>query len=201
MGSKASRPVRLPRPVPPHSTEDYNPRESQSLYSKDNPQYVKKTNKYKWKPKKKPEENKSDQPQQLRQPRDRRDQPRAPETDQSVTFDTSRDELDLSTSFTDDTMTEISEVENETTRSELIPSSLSTATLKGRAKLKSGPKPQFNGFIQNQDRETFIRQLEIERQVKQQELHQRQVRRLAFSAYNESLSIFTCDFRGGSKLF
>ena len=173
MGSKVSRPVKLPRPVPPYSTEDFNPRESYSVYSKDNPEYVKKHKKYKWKPKKKLEERKTDQ---SKQPRDRKDRARAVITDQSGTLDSSRDDdMDLSTSFTDETMTEITEVENETTRSDLIPSSLSTATLKGRAKLSSGPKPQFNGFIQHQDRETFIRQLEIERQVKQQELHQRQV--------------------------
>ena len=182
MGSKVSRPVKLPRklprPVPPHSTEDYNPRESLSLYSKDNPEYVKKQKKYKWKPKKKPgeEEAKTDQSQIPKKPRAGKEQSRAAITDQSATLDSTRDdEMDLSTSFTDETMTEITEIEHETSRSGRISSALSTATLKGRVKLSSGPKPQFDGFIQNQEREAFIRQLEIERQVKQHELHQRQV--------------------------
>lgn len=166
MGSKVSRPVKLPRPAPPYSTEDYTPRDSQSLYSRTNPSYVKHKNKFKWKPKKHPEATKTDQSEVLKLAHQSTAMKQA---NQSEAANSARDEQELNTTFSDDTVTEI-DVDVET-RTELIPSSLSSATLKGRTK----PKPQFNGFIQNQDKETFVRQLEIERQVKQQELHQRQV--------------------------
>ena len=152
MGSRTSKPIKLPRPAPPDSTVDYTPRDSFSFYSKANPAYIKRK-KFKWKPKKKVN--------QRELPGRSHDVHMTNET-----IDSSRDDVELSTNLSDDT--DISDIE---TRTELIPSSLSATTMKGRQK----PKPQFNGFIQTVEKEYFVRQLEIERQVKQQELHQRQV--------------------------
>ena len=153
MGSKVSKHITLPRPAPPGSTLDYTPRESLSLYSKTNPGYIK-SKKFKWKPKRKLTDNSEVSKQE----------------NHLETIDNTRDDVELSTVISDDTVTEISDIETDT-RNHLIPSSLSTSTVKGRTK----PKSHFSGFIQNEEKESFVRQLEIERQVKQQELHQRQV--------------------------